>query len=67
MTEKEKCDLGLMYNPLEFIGDMFAARDKCTEYSNIPFSEFERRVEFIKNLFDTLLVEITICVLAKSV
>ncbi len=51
MTEKEKCDLGLMYNPLEFIGDMFAARDKCTEYGNIPFSEFERRVEFIKNLF----------------
>ena len=51
MTEKEKCDLGLMYNPLEFIGDMFAARDKCTEYSSIPFSEFEKRVEFIKNFF----------------
>lgn len=51
MTEKEKCDLGLMYNPMEFIGDMFAARDKCTEYSNIPFSEFEKRTEFIKNFF----------------
>ena len=51
MTEKEKCDLGLMYSPMEFIGDMFAARDKCTEYSNIPFSEFDKRVEFIKNLF----------------
>ena len=51
MTEKEKCDLGLMYSPMEFIGDMFAARDKCTEYSSIPFSEFDRRVEFIKNFF----------------
>ena len=51
MTEKEKCDLGLMYCPMEFIGDMFSARDKCTEYSRIPYSEFDKRVEFIKNFF----------------
>ena len=51
MTEKEKCDAGIMYCPMGFIGDMFAARDKCTEYNNIPCSEPEKRVAFIKSFF----------------
>lgn len=51
MTELEKRDLGLMYSPVGLLGEMFAARDKCTEYSNIPYSETEKRVAFIKGLF----------------
>lgn len=51
MTEKEKRDAGTLYCPMEFMGDMFVARDKCTEYNSIPFSEFDRKVDFIKKLF----------------
>lgn len=51
MTEKEKCDLGLMYSPMEYLGEMFAARDKCTEYNNVPYSDQKKRAEIIKELF----------------
>lgn len=51
MTEIEKRDAGMMYNPLVCIGEMLAARDKCTEYNNIPCSEPKKREEFIKNFF----------------
>lgn len=51
MTEFEKRDLGLMYSPMVCIKEMFAARDKCTEYNNIPYSKQEERSAFIKSLF----------------
>ncbi|MBR2042579.1 MAG: sugar O-acetyltransferase [Oscillospiraceae bacterium] len=51
MTELEKRDLGLMYSPMVCIKEMFEARDKCTQYNNIPYSEQEKRTAFIKNLF----------------
>ncbi len=51
MTEIEKRDAGMLYKPMEFIGEMLEARDKCTEYGNIPYAEFDRRVEFIKGFF----------------
>lgn len=51
MTELEKRDLGLMYSPMVCMKEMFAARDKCREYSNIPYSEAEKRVALIKELF----------------
>ncbi len=50
MTEIEKRDAGLLYSPKELMDDMLAARDKCIEYSNIPFAEFDRKVDFIKKL-----------------
>ena len=49
--EIEKRDAGKMYRPSVFLGEMFAARDKCTEYAKIPLSEFDRRVAFIKDFF----------------
>ena len=51
LIEIEKRDSGKMYKASMFMEEMFKARDKCTEYSNIPYSEFEKRVEFIKDLF----------------
>ena len=51
MTEFEKRDLGLMYSPMVCIKEMFDARDKCTEYNNIPYSKQEERSAFIKSLF----------------
>ena len=51
MTEIEKRDLGLMYRAVDFWDDMLAARDKCTEYNNIPCVEKEKRTEFIKGFF----------------
>lgn len=51
MTELEKRDAGLLYSPMFCMKEMFAARDKCTEYSNIPYSETEKRIGFIRNFF----------------
>ena len=51
MTEIEKRDAGMMFQASSFLKEMFEARDKCKEYSNIPYSEFDKRVEFIKNFF----------------
>ena len=51
MTETEKRDAGKLYSPAAFFKEMLAARDKCIEYSNIPYAEFDRRCELIKNLF----------------
>lgn len=51
MTEIEKRDAGMMFQATSFLKEMFEARDKCTEYNNIPYSEYEKRTEFIKKLF----------------
>ena len=65
MTEKEKRDLGQIYNPNydeELINEMLKAKDLCYEYNNIKPSEIERRkgvklcklsllVSFLRTLF----------------
>ncbi len=51
MTEIEKRDAGLMYNAMEFLDGMLAARDKCWEYNKIKPSDLKARAEFIKDLF----------------
>ncbi len=58
MTDIQKCDIeaekrdsGKLYCPAAFLGEMFEARDKCEEYNNIPYAEFDRKCEFIRNLF----------------
>ena len=58
MTELEKRseeiakrDAGKLYCPAVFFGEMLEARDKCTEYSAIPYKEFDRRSEFIRKFF----------------
>ncbi len=50
-AEIEKRDSGKLYCPLVFFGAMSETRDKCTQYSNIPYSEFDKRREFINSLF----------------
>ena len=49
--EAEKRDAGKLYRPSVFLGEMFAARDKCEEYARIPMSQFEKRVAFIREFF----------------
>ena len=56
MTEEQimeagKRDAGMLYRPQVFLSEMFSARDKCTEYGNIPLSEFEKRTAFIRDFF----------------
>lgn len=46
-----KRDAGEMYCAGLFLEPMFEARDKCIEYSTIPYADFDKRTEFIKNLF----------------
>ena len=49
--EIAKRDAGKLYCPAVFFGEMLEARDKCTEYSAIPYKEFDRRSEFIRKFF----------------
>ncbi len=42
---------GELFCPGVFIDDMFWARDKCLELDNTPYSEFDRRVEIVRELF----------------
>ena len=53
MTEKEKRDLGQIYNPKydeELINEMLKAKDLCYEYNNIKPSEIEKRNEIITKI-----------------
>ena len=53
MTEKEKRDLGQIYNPNydeELINEMLKAKDLCYEYNNLKPSETERRKETISKI-----------------
>lgn len=53
MTEKEKRDLGQIYNPNydeELINEMLKAKDLCYEYNNIKPSEIEKRNEIITKI-----------------
>lgn len=45
---------GELYCPGVFIPEMFWARDKCLELDNIPFAEFDRRVELVHELFGSV-------------
>lgn len=53
MTEKEKRDKGLIYNPNydeELLKEMSVAKELCFEYNNTKPSDMERREEIIKKL-----------------
>lgn len=53
MTEKEKRDLGEIYNPnydKELINEMLKAKDLCYEYNNLKPSEIEKREEIINKI-----------------
>ena len=53
MTEKEKVQKGLMYNPnfdKELTDERNKAKDICYEYNNLKPSELEKRKEVIKKL-----------------
>lgn len=54
MTEIEKRDAGLMYKAVDFLDDMFVARDKCWEYNQIRPSKLDERADFIKDLFGSI-------------
>ena len=49
--EIAKRDAGELFCATLFLDNMFAARDKCIEYSQIPYAEMEKREQFIKDLF----------------
>ena len=54
MTEKEKRDLGLLYNPnydSELQREVLSTNDLCHEYNFIKPSDIERRAAFVKKLF----------------
>lgn len=51
LEEEKKRDRGELYDPAVFLDEMFRTRDKCTEYSSIPYRELEKRQEFIRSLF----------------
>lgn len=53
-AEAKKRDAGLIYSPAVFFEEMLSARDKCIEYNNIPYAEFEKRTEMIKGLFGSV-------------
>lgn len=53
MTEKEKREKGLIYNPnydAELRGEMVKAQDLCYEYNNIKPSETTARIEKINQI-----------------
>lgn len=53
MTEKEKRDKGLIYNPNydeQLRKEMLSAQDLCWEYNNIKPSEIQKRNEKIKHI-----------------
>ena len=49
--QAKKRAAGELYNPGVFAEEMFWARDKCLELDNIPYAEFGRRVELVRELF----------------
>lgn len=53
MTEKEKRDLGKIYNPnydKELINEMLKAKNLCYEYNNLKPSAIEKREEIINKI-----------------
>ncbi len=53
MTEKEKREKGLIYNPnydAELRGEMVKAQDLCYEYNNIKPSETTARIEKLNQI-----------------
>ena len=54
MTEKEKCEKGLLYDAnynKELIEERMKAKEFCYEYNNVKPSYIEKRKEIIKKLF----------------
>ncbi|WP_404985787.1 maltose acetyltransferase domain-containing protein [Chryseobacterium sp. M5] len=52
MTEKEKCQNGLLYDAnydSELLNDRVVCKDFCLEYNQLKNSELEKRKELIKN------------------
>ena len=57
MTEKEKCEQGLLYDANyneELIQDRFRAKDLCQEYNQLRNSDVEKRKEIIEKLIPKL-------------
>ncbi len=63
MTEKEKRDKGLIYNPnydAELLAEMDAAAEVCFRYNNTPPSQADRRTEILKNFLGHMGKNVTI-------
>ena len=53
MTEKEKCQNGLLYDAnydSELLNDRMMCKDFCLEYNQLKNSELEKRKELIKKI-----------------
>lgn len=64
MTEKEKCEAGLLYDANydeELIQHRRACKDLCTDYNQLKNSDIEKRTELIKKIVgetrDSFLIE----------
>ncbi len=53
MTEREKCDAGLLYCPgdPEILAEMFRAHELCMKLDAIPFGNFKGREAILRELF----------------
>lgn len=52
--QAKKRAAGELYCPSVFIDEMFWARDMCLKLDNIPYGEFDRRVELVRELFGSV-------------
>ena len=53
MTEKEKCEQGLLYNAnydRELISERIIAKDLCQEYNNLKNSDSKGRTSLLKKI-----------------
>lgn len=53
MTEKEKCENGLLYDANfdpELLNDRMVCKDLCLEYNQLKNSDLEKRKELIKKI-----------------
>lgn len=63
MTEKEKCQNGLLYDAnydSELLNDRMVCKDFCLEYNQLKNSELEKRKELIKKIIKNSKKNITV-------
>lgn len=57
MTEKEKCEKGMLYNAnydQELIEERIACKNLCQEYNSVRYSDFEKRKEILSKIIPEL-------------
>lgn len=63
MTEKQKRDAGLLYNPnndKELMLEILSCKEKCDKYNKLPITELEARAELVKEIVSVQTQDATI-------